>query len=179
VKGHHYSVPYRLVRELVDVRLTATMVEIFHRRQRIAMHKRSEVLGGTTFDKAHLSPAHRAWSDQTPQRYRAWAITLGPYALELIEYQFTTARHVTLALRACRGLEKLAKTYGPERFEAACDEALQIKSPTLKSIRSLLQNHLEQRGRSRSPADESPVLPSHRNVRGPHYYDQKESDHAE
>ena len=179
VKGHHYSVPYRLVREQVDVRLTATMVEIFYRRQRIAMHPRSEVVGETTSDKAHLSPAHRAWSDQTPQRYRAWAITLGPYALEVIEHQFATARHVTLALRACSGLEKLTKTYGPERFEAACGEALKIKSPTLKSIRSLLQNHLEHRGRSRSHAEESPALPAHRNVRGPHYYSQKESDHAE
>jgi len=143
------------------------------------MHPRSEVVGETTSDKAHLSPAHRAWSDQTPQRYRAWAITLGPYALEVIEHQFATARHVTLALRACSGLEKLTKTYGPERFEAACGEALQIKSPTLKSIRSLLQNHLEHRGRSRSHAEESPALPAHRNVRGPHYYSQKESDHAE
>jgi hypothetical protein len=35
-----YSVPYRLVCELVEVRGTATVVEIFHRGRRVASHTR-------------------------------------------------------------------------------------------------------------------------------------------
>lgn len=35
-----YSVPYRLVKEQVDVRMTASTVEIFHRGKRVASHPR-------------------------------------------------------------------------------------------------------------------------------------------
>lgn len=38
VDGHWYSTPYRLVRELVDVRIADNTVEIFHKGQRIASH---------------------------------------------------------------------------------------------------------------------------------------------
>src|ERR1700730_11153283 len=43
--GHYYSVPHTLVHELVDVRATATTIEIFCRGQRIAAHPRSDVRG--------------------------------------------------------------------------------------------------------------------------------------
>ena len=41
VAGHYYSVPYSLVREEVEVRITATTVECFHKGTRIASHLRS------------------------------------------------------------------------------------------------------------------------------------------
>jgi len=37
VDHHYYSVPYRLLREKLDVRLTATPVEAFHRGERVAL----------------------------------------------------------------------------------------------------------------------------------------------
>jgi len=43
--GHYYSAPYALIHEHVDARLTATTVEIFHRGQRVAAHRRSVVRG--------------------------------------------------------------------------------------------------------------------------------------
>jgi len=38
VEGHYYSVPYQLVRQQIEVRLTATTVECFHQGQRVASH---------------------------------------------------------------------------------------------------------------------------------------------
>jgi len=38
---HYYSVPYQLARQQVDVRLSATTVEVFHSSRRIASHPRS------------------------------------------------------------------------------------------------------------------------------------------
>ncbi len=43
VRGHYYSVPHVLVHEQVDVRLTATTIEIFHRGHRVAAHLRSDL----------------------------------------------------------------------------------------------------------------------------------------
>ena len=36
--AHYYSVPFALVHETVDLRWTATTVEIFHRGERLATH---------------------------------------------------------------------------------------------------------------------------------------------
>src|SRR5947208_6733444 len=38
IDGHWYSTPYRLIRELPDVRIADQTVEIFHTRQRLASH---------------------------------------------------------------------------------------------------------------------------------------------
>jgi transposase len=42
---HFYSVPYTLLHERVEVRATATMVEILHRHVRVASHARSRAPG--------------------------------------------------------------------------------------------------------------------------------------
>ena len=36
IAGHYYSVPSRLIREIVEARITTTTVEIFHKGQRVA-----------------------------------------------------------------------------------------------------------------------------------------------
>jgi transposase len=43
VDHHYYSVPYQLLREKLDVRLTATTVEAFHKGERVAARARSYV----------------------------------------------------------------------------------------------------------------------------------------
>ena len=47
VDDHYYSVPFRLLRETVDARLTDTTVEVFHKGIRVASHPRSSVRIGT------------------------------------------------------------------------------------------------------------------------------------
>jgi transposase len=41
IAGHFYSVPSRLIREIVEVRITAETIEVFHKGKRIASHARS------------------------------------------------------------------------------------------------------------------------------------------
>lgn len=41
VDKHYYSVPHSLLRQQLDVRLTESTVELFQRRQRVAVHVRS------------------------------------------------------------------------------------------------------------------------------------------
>src|SRR3546814_17991246 len=40
VQGHFYSVPFRLIREVVEVRTTQATVAVFHRATRVASHPR-------------------------------------------------------------------------------------------------------------------------------------------
>jgi hypothetical protein len=39
VNKNYYSTPYQLVKEIVEVRITASVVEIFHRGKRVASHR--------------------------------------------------------------------------------------------------------------------------------------------
>ena len=59
--ANFYSVPYILVHELVEVRSTATTVEIFHKGQRVASHLRARGRGQTV-----TIAEHRPESSGTP-----------------------------------------------------------------------------------------------------------------
>ena len=48
VDHHYYSVPYQLLHERLDIRLTMTTVEAFRRGERVAAHIRSYVSGEYT-----------------------------------------------------------------------------------------------------------------------------------
>lgn len=69
VDHHAYSVPHALVHEEVEVRLTATAVEVFHRGQWVAAHRRRRVPGGFTTCAAHMPKAHQAHAAWRPSRF--------------------------------------------------------------------------------------------------------------
>ena len=48
VQGHFYSVPSRMIRQVVEVRATEATIEVFHRGTRIASHARSASLSSST-----------------------------------------------------------------------------------------------------------------------------------
>jgi transposase len=66
IDGHWYSTPYRLIRELVDVRIADKTVEIFHKGQRIASHARAPNRHGHTTIADHMPSAHRRYGKWTP-----------------------------------------------------------------------------------------------------------------
>ena len=66
IDRHYYSVPYTLVRQEVEVRLTATTVEVFHQRQRVACHRRHPQPGRHTTVTAHMPKAHREYANGRP-----------------------------------------------------------------------------------------------------------------
>ncbi len=64
---HYYSVPYRLVGEVVDLRCSAGTVEVFSRGRRVASHLRCFTPGYST-DAAHMPESHRRHAEWTPSR---------------------------------------------------------------------------------------------------------------
>lgn len=169
VESAWYSVPFHLVGEVVEARSTLKVVEIFHRGTRIAGHERTEA-GKTRTDPSHQPPHHRAYAERTPERLIEWARTIGVSTLAIVEHLFNRTVPA-LGLPACDSLKKLGRQFGHDRLEQACARALQIKSPTVKSVRSLLNTgrYLEQH-----PDEKRQVnLPLHHNVRGAEYYSSK------
>jgi transposase len=168
VERHYYSVPYQLVRCEVEIRLTANIVEVLYRGQRVASHRRSYKSGGFTTLAEHMPRAHRAYAQWTPQRLVRWAEKAGPATAALIHAILAARAHPQQGFRSCLGIMRLGKTYGDDRLEAACRRALVLGAHGYKHIESILKKGLD---RQPLPATQQPELPiDHDNVRGPDYY---------
>ena len=171
--GHYYSVPHRLARQKVEVRITAPTVECFYHGKRVAAHLRSGLRGRHTTLPEHMPDAHRKHLEWTPGRLLNWALSIGPATRNVVQWQFDHRPHPEQGYRACLGLLNLAKHCGAERLEAACQRALAIGSPTRKSIKSILDARLDQHPElfpTTAAAETSPPPPQHANVRGPDYF---------
>jgi len=62
-------VPYRFAREQVETRITANTIEVFHKGQRIAAHRRSSGNGKHTTTPEHMPSSHRRFADWTIERF--------------------------------------------------------------------------------------------------------------
>lgn len=142
VEKHHYSVPHALLREEIDVRLTARVVEFFHQGQRVANYVRSFQPGRFTTVRAHLPEVHRQNGEWSPARLIRWAATFGSHTKGFIISVLESRSHPHQALRTCLGMLRLGKTYGPSRMEAARARAQTIGGFRYQSLHSILKNGL-------------------------------------
>jgi transposase len=88
VEGHYYSVPYALVKQQLEVRVSARVVELFHKGTRVASHVRSRLKGRHSTVAAHMPTAHRHYVAWTPQRLIRWAADSGAATAQVVEPTF-------------------------------------------------------------------------------------------
>lgn len=168
VEGHFYSVPYQLVKQEIEVRVTTNAVECFHKHKRVASHLRSQHKGLFSTIAEHMPDKHQQYAQWTPQRLVQWASKTGPAAAAVIEHIMGSRPHPQQGFRSCLGIMRLGKEYGDTRLEAACERALACKAMSYKSIESILKRNLD---RKPLPAKTTPKPPTqHNNIRGPEYY---------
>jgi transposase len=163
------------VRQRLEVRATAKVVEVYNRAgRRVASHAREYGRRRYVTDPAHMPPSHRAHLEWTPSRLVDWAQTVSPATAALAEKLLSSRPHPEHSYRACLGLMSLARRYGNERVGAACARALASGAVSYSSVKSILAENLD-----RLPAvtgGVAPAPPEHENLRGPGYYaDEKEA----
>ena len=168
VVGHYYSVPYRHARQQVEVRITATMVEAFHRGQRIAAHVLSPIKGRHTTLDTHMPPQHQAIAGWNDQRLLHWAQSIGSSTAAAVQMMLGARKHPQQSYRACLGVLRLAKGFGSDRLNAACARALKLNAASYRSIHSILKNSLDKQQPAIATQAYLPL--DHANVRGPDYY---------
>jgi len=165
VDYNFYSVPYSLVHQTVDAFLTPSAVQIMHRGERVASHPRARGRNHWETLPAHMPPEHTAAANQTPDYVRAEAAKVGVATAEYVERLLTSRDHIQQGVRSCLGVLRLARTYSPERAEAACQRALRAGVASSGYVEQLLKS--------------SPPLPEasaddtvgiHANIRGSDYY---------
>lgn len=173
--GRLYSVPHNVIGERADLRVTASVVEIFVRGKRVASHARLWTRRGSASTvPEHRPRSHREYGAWPPSRIVSWASSVGPSVGALVDHILGSRENPETAYRSCMALIRSAKGYEPARFDAACRRAIEIGSPTRKSVLAILSRGLE----SAPVLDGSdpPPGPPHENVRGGAYYDRKETE---
>jgi transposase len=168
VEQHYYSVPYALVGEKVDVRMTAKMIEVFSSSKRVASHLRQTKRFCHSTEPSHMPESHRRHAEWTPSRILSWAMKTGPATAELVDKILEARPHPEQGFRSALGIIRLSSRYGQTRTEAACARALHLRSYSYRSVASILEHSLDS---SPLPGTETQRShPNHKNVRGAHYY---------
>jgi transposase len=163
---HYYSVPYQLIRQEVEARITAVTIEIFHRGKRVASHRRSTRQHRPTTVADHMPSSHRRYRDWTHERIRREAGSVGDNTAILVDVILRSRPHPEQGFRSCIGILGLVKRFGADRVDAACARALVLGTRSYNSVATILKNHREN---SPPPMAEGPIL-IHENIRGPGYY---------
>lgn len=166
IDKHYYSVPYNLVRQEVEARITQRTVEIFLRGKRVASHVRSLLPHRPTTVAEHMPSSHRRYRDWTHERIRSEAAKVGPDADTLIDVIMRSRPHPEQGFRSAIGILGLVKRYGAERVDAACARALLLGARSYKSVAAILKNGTD---KSAAPTPDAPIL-FHPNIRGRGYY---------
>ena len=137
-----YSVPYRLVGRALWLRASETTVRLYREVALVALHPRLHKPGSRHTVDDHMPPEAIAYKMRDPQWCLKQAEAVGPACKGLIEALF--AHRVLDNLRAAQGVVRLGKTYGSRRLETACARALAFDSPRYRTVKTILNNGLDQ-----------------------------------
>lgn len=164
---HYYSVPYQYIRKKVKFLYTATTIEIYHKYNRIAVHKRSYKPYNYTTLTEHLASTHQFMTEWTPQRFINWGASIDEAVKEFITRLLDQRLHPEQAYKSCLGVLSFAQKVGNERLSAACKRAIDYNIYSYRIIQTILQKGLDT---VNEPEDNHPQLPFHTNIRGKKYY---------
>ena len=169
VLKNYYSVPFRLIGKVVEVRFTEDIVDMFLEGKLIAKHRRCKE-GRHVFitNEEHMPEAHKAVAQITPMRLTQQAKAIGENTLKQVEAILGSRPHYEQGYRAVLGVIRLANKYSKERLETACQRANALGVASYKSIASMLKTNSDLV--QTQTASTSDVFTRHSNIRGGNYY---------
>ncbi len=166
---HFYSVPYHFIGKKVTLLYSQSIVEVYHRYERIAIHNRSRQPYIYTTVNEHLASKHRYMSDWNPNKFIERAEEVGPETKQYIIELLNTRQHPEQTYRSCQGVLSFAARVGKERLNNACRRALQYGDYGYQTIKAILERGLDGNTDVAEPGSDQP-LPPHDNIRGKNYY---------
>jgi transposase len=165
---NRYTVPFQYANARVDLRTTASIVDVYSGRTRIASHAR---LTGTNLDSEqdeHHPPVLKKILSGQPKELFAWATRVGPSTQKIVEWHLTVRRDPANGLRAVRRLRDEAENYDQARIEEVCAYALKLNTYRLESLLSILRKDADKKAAAQSA--ETQQAKPHKNLRNGKYY---------
>ena len=140
-----YSVPFDIIGEQVQIRITKDLVEVYFKGSRMTSHKRLEKYSVQPVVKPEHMPAnHREYLNCNAKEFKEWAATVDKSTEEIVKHFLTSGSVPEQGYKACVSLTKLGKRYGKKKLEAACERMLSFSStPSVRTITTLLKNSNE------------------------------------
>ncbi len=177
-EDRYYSVPYQLRHQVIDLRATSTIVELFHRGERVASHRRSYGPKGTPVTAPeHRPKCHEDYGEWPPERMTDWAAKFGSNVEEVVRRKLSEYPYPEMGYRAVLGILRCAEKHGAERMDAACQRALagtSTMAPHRRYIEAILKRGLDKASPVSAPT--TPHCGLHENVRGPDYYNKETNE---
>ena len=166
---HFYSVPHHLVSQKVDIYQIGSIIEIYHDNVPLCRHQVGAPNFGYTTKNEHMPPNHSFVKGWSKEWFIAKGAEIGPAATDAVAKIMMSREHVQQGFNAALGVLRLAKVYSPQRLECACQRAIYFNSVTFRSIKSILEQHLDKQ--AFLPLKTTPEAPLvHENIRGAQYY---------
>lgn len=139
----HYSVPYRLIGQFVDVKMLSGKVELIHEGEVVATHRRlhgRKNQYSTVVD--HMPENHREQtSPWSPERFESWSAKIGPETSKAISKVLAGKTVVEQAFVPCRNILGLSKSYTPALLERACSQLNAFSAtPSYTALKHIIQS---------------------------------------
>lgn len=163
-----YSVPFDLIGEEVDIRLTKQTVEVFFHGSRVASHPREKIKKRDPITiPDHMPMEHRKYLSYSADEFTKWAESIGEFTTKVVDVFITSGKEPEQGYKSCASLTKLADKYGHKRLEKACERVMTFsKVPTIRNISTILKNGQDKINEN----NKSVAPPSHGITRGAAYY---------
>lgn len=139
-----YSVPHEYIGEKVAVIADSLSVCIFLKDNEISRHPRSPEPFRYVRKDFHAPPEQAAYMSTTREMLIKTAVSMGD-AVRDVAVRILSDKAVD-GLRPVRGLLRLAEYHTALRLERACTRALVMDTVSYASIKSILENRLEEEG---------------------------------
>ncbi|MEA4824594.1 MAG: IS21 family transposase, partial [Clostridiaceae bacterium] len=111
-----YSVPYNLIGEKVDIRVTRNIVEVFYHGNRVASHRRLNTMQHDPMVKLeHMSQEYQKYLAYNADDFKRWAMSVGSMTEKVVQSFLESGKAVEQGYKACAGLKRLGDRYDSKR----------------------------------------------------------------
>ena len=164
---HYYSAPYKYIGKKVRIVFSNSLVEIYYKQERIAIHTRVKSKYKYSTIEDHIPSYHRFISEWSSEKFINWGAYIGPECKYYITKILDKKQHPEQSYKSCLGILHFAKKVGNTRLNNACKRALSYQAYNYKIIERILEKGWDT---IEEPTEEVIEVPYHKNIRGRNYY---------
>ena len=168
---HYYSVPHGYIGKKVKIIYSNTHVQIYHKYERIAEHKRDDQPYQYSTILSHLPASHQFVKQWSADNFLKQAAEIGPDCKNFIAQVLDVKSHPEQAYKSCMGILGLSAKLGvgPTRLNNACKRTLEFEAYNYHIIKNILERGWDKIEEA-SDQEATPIVPIHPNIRGKEYY---------
>jgi transposase len=164
-----YSAPYYLAQQIVELRVTTTVVEILNKGKRIASHIRSYYAKVIT-DSTHMPPNHKAIKDFNIESELQIFSEKGYYIHEFTKNALCKLKNKRFGYRICNSIKALINEYNADDLNEACQYAIKLSITNINTLTHVLKHDLHKQSALERKNSSAEYDIDHSNIRGSEYY---------